>query len=183
MSDSATEWKSEQEVLDRVVEAPLLAASRWFAFSLRMLSDEMRLQHRVPQLQQLEAQLQAFRELRAHMEIYVSSLRPFACDAVTRPALAKLENARRQLEEISQSLRLFGDATEPRDQAATLQPLLRQVEQLASSLSQGTAETECEDQLANLKRLLRELDALPLQNPDDGFSSRDHDEVLYREPR
>ena len=122
--------------------------------------------------------------------MHLSSLRPFAGDAATRHPQAQLERVQRQferaqrlLEQISDPLRRLADPTKWREQAATLQVLHGEVELLARSLSQGMADLEPQDQLANLRRLLSELDALPVQNPDDGFSSRDHDDELYREPR
>ena len=36
-----------------------------------------------------------------------------------------------------------------------------------------------EEQKANRQRLMEELDKLPVMNPDDGFSSEHHDEILY----
>ena len=33
-----------------------------------------------------------------------------------------------------------------------------------------------------IEEMLMEIDALPLEGPDDGFSGRDHDKVLYGKP-
>ena len=38
---------------------------------------------------------------------------------------------------------------------------------------------EAERQHENLERLQKELAALPVMNPADGFSNRDHDDLLY----
>ena len=69
--------------------------------------------------------------------------------------------------------------------ASLLSPheMVVRVEEALRSFRQAVGHAGPEDRIANLKRLLRELDALPVQNPDDGFSSRDHDDELYREPR
>jgi Arc/MetJ-type ribon-helix-helix transcriptional regulator len=37
-------------------------------------------------------------------------------------------------------------------------------------------------QLSALRELVREFESLPLESPDDGFSVRDHDKLLYGEP-
>ena len=96
-------------------------------------------------------------------------------------ALGRLQH---ELQRISTSLRGLGETARWRDEAAAaLQVLQGDVELLARSLSQGIADSEPQDQVANLRRLRRELAALPVHNPDDGFSSRDHDNELYREPR
>jgi Arc/MetJ-type ribon-helix-helix transcriptional regulator len=36
--------------------------------------------------------------------------------------------------------------------------------------------------LSALRALVREFESLPLVSPDDGFSVRDHDKLLYGEP-
>ena len=95
-------------------------------------------------------------------------------------ALARLQH---ELQRISTSLRDPGDAAKRREEAAALQVLQGEVELLARSLTQGITDSEPQDQVASLRRLRRELAALPVHNPDDGFSSRDHDNELYREPR
>jgi len=33
-----------------------------------------------------------------------------------------------------------------------------------------------------LRELVREFEALPLESPDNGFSVRDHDKLLYGKP-
>ena len=33
--------------------------------------------------------------------------------------------------------------------------------------------------LEEARRLIHEIASMPIQSPDDGFSGRDHDEVLY----
>ncbi len=37
------------------------------------------------------------------------------------------------------------------------------------------------DQQAKVQQLQSELASLPVQNPGDGFSNRDHDDTLYGE--
>ena len=97
-----------------------------------------------------------------------------------RAALARLQ---RELGRISTALRDPRDAAKREEEAAALQVLQGEVERLARSLTQRTAESGPQDQMANAQRLRRELAALPVCNPDDGFSSRDHDAELYRDPR
>lgn len=97
-----------------------------------------------------------------------------------REALARLQ---RELGRISTALRDPRDAAKREEEAAALQVLQGEVELLARSLAQGIAESQPQDQVASLRRLRRELAALPVHNPDDGFSSRDHDAELYRDPR
>jgi hypothetical protein len=186
MNDQATEWNDVQEAFDRLLQAQVAHVTRCVAHSLRQLSDEMKLENPAPQLESLYTQLQAISRLQAATEIHVSSLRPFAGDAATRRALAELKRAQRPfqraqrlLEEVSQPLRGPADATKWRDQAAALQVLQGEVELLARSLSQGITDTESENQQSNRNQLLRELAALPVRNPDDGFSNRDHDHQLY----
>ena len=37
-------------------------------------------------------------------------------------------------------------------------------------------------QLKALKQLIHEFESLPVESPNDGFSVRDHDKLLYGEP-
>ncbi len=53
------------------------------------------------------------------------------------------------------------------------------VEITIRSLSSAQPASETEQQRKNLERLRRELAALPVRNPADGFSGRDHDVALY----
>jgi Arc/MetJ-type ribon-helix-helix transcriptional regulator len=41
--------------------------------------------------------------------------------------------------------------------------------------------SQSDAQLSALRELVREFEALPLESPDDGFSVRDHDKLLYGE--
>jgi len=54
------------------------------------------------------------------------------------------------------------------------------IERLARSMHSDQT-NPAEMQLAALKRLRDELAALPVTNPDDGFSNREHDRLLYGE--
>lgn len=56
---------------------------------------------------------------------------------------------------------------------------LQLIEEAARSLRAPTTAQEPEKRNASLERLRRELAALPVRNPADGFSGRDHDSVLY----
>lgn len=71
-----------------------------------------------------------------------------------------------------------------------LQALRRSLEQCLPTAAQviesgrraSTGDQPSSDQLANMTRLRRELATLPVCNPGDGFSNRDHDEELYGGP-
>jgi hypothetical protein len=60
---------------------------------------------------------------------------------------------------------------------------LRLIEVLARSLQRADAGPASlptpAERRANLKRLRRDLDALPIGNPEDGCSNRDHDALIY----
>jgi len=53
------------------------------------------------------------------------------------------------------------------------------IERLARSLRVTHQEGLRDQQHETLRRLRRELSALPVANPADGFSNRDHDRLLY----
>lgn len=54
------------------------------------------------------------------------------------------------------------------------------IEQLARSLRDSTPNSAAAvDQRQALRKLLEEIGALPVKNPADGFSSADHDRILY----
>ncbi len=38
---------------------------------------------------------------------------------------------------------------------------------------------ELKQQQAAVKKMLAEIESLPIEEPDDGFSGRDHDKILY----
>ena len=61
------------------------------------------------------------------------------------------------------------------------QDAVRLIEELARSLRTPTNEGKSDDLRANLDRLRRELARLPVRNPADGVSNRDHDRELYGE--
>jgi hypothetical protein len=44
------------------------------------------------------------------------------------------------------------------------------------------AQEQAQAQRGRLAKLRREVLALPVRNPSNGFSNRDHDDVLYEEP-
>jgi predicted DNA-binding antitoxin AbrB/MazE fold protein len=53
------------------------------------------------------------------------------------------------------------------------------------SSQEVTAELSPEElarQRADIEAFLAEMEALPLEGPDDGFSGRDHDKILYGKP-
>ena len=55
--------------------------------------------------------------------------------------------------------------------------------ELLSRLERGTRDhTEPPYEPDEAIRLIREIAAMPVQSPDDGFSGRDHDKVLYGDP-
>ena len=64
----------------------------------------------------------------------------------------------------------------------TAQEKLVLIEHLARSLRAASAEMSLDQQRAALQRLHRKLAALPVVNPADGFSNRQHDKLLYGAP-
>jgi len=56
---------------------------------------------------------------------------------------------------------------------------LELIEQVARSLRAEATGANPGERRATLERLRRELAAMPVQNPADAFSNRDHDGVLY----
>jgi hypothetical protein len=57
---------------------------------------------------------------------------------------------------------------------------LQLIERLARSVRNGK-EHSSQEQREALEALRKELASLPVNNPDDGFSNRDHDSLLYGE--
>jgi hypothetical protein len=55
------------------------------------------------------------------------------------------------------------------------------IERLARSMRKRSGARTAAEQKADLERLFAQLDMLPVKNPNDGFSNRDHDKVLYGE--
>ena len=53
------------------------------------------------------------------------------------------------------------------------------IEQLARSLRDGSLRTSPAHQRDALRRLRQELALLPVHNPADGWSNRNHDQLLY----
>jgi hypothetical protein len=71
----------------------------------------------------------------------------------------------------------------------TLEQLTRReklalIERLARSLQEPATEDQviADQQRQALQRLQHVLTSLPVHNPDDGFSNRDHDRLLYGGP-
>jgi hypothetical protein len=64
----------------------------------------------------------------------------------------------------------------------TSQEKLALIERLARSLQAIPHQVSPDQQRTALQRLRRELAALPVVNPDDGFSNRQHDDLLYGAP-
>ncbi len=55
----------------------------------------------------------------------------------------------------------------------------------SASLGQPAAELSHEElvqQQAAVEEMLAEIEGLPIEEPDDGFSGRDHDKLLYGQP-
>lgn len=79
------------------------------------------------------------------------------------------------------------EAIEQAMASLTHQEKLQLFERLAHSLHQSDAESECsppsEHDASKRKKALddlrQELNRLPVMNPDDGLSNRDHDQLLY----
>ena len=64
----------------------------------------------------------------------------------------------------------------------TAQEKLALIEYLARSFQTASAGISPDQQRAALQRLRSELAALPVVNPADGFSNRQHDQLLYGAP-
>jgi hypothetical protein len=56
---------------------------------------------------------------------------------------------------------------------------LELIEELAHSLRKRREAPEGEELRENVRKLMEKIEALPIGNPDDGFSSKDHDKVIY----
>jgi hypothetical protein len=63
----------------------------------------------------------------------------------------------------------------------TAQEKLELIERLARSVRMMPAPRSAEQQRQALNQLRREMAAFPVANPTDGFSGRDHDQLLYEE--
>lgn len=59
---------------------------------------------------------------------------------------------------------------------------LKDRKEQASEKENGAETSQVNAQLVALHDLVREFESLPLEGPDDGFSVRDHDKILYGEP-
>jgi hypothetical protein len=64
----------------------------------------------------------------------------------------------------------------------TAQEKLALIEHLARSLQMSSAGISPDQQRTALQRLRGQLAALPVVNPSDGFSNRQHDQLLYGAP-
>jgi hypothetical protein len=64
----------------------------------------------------------------------------------------------------------------------TPQEKLALIAHLARSLQGSAFDVSPAPHHAALQRLRQELAALPVQNPADGFSNRQHDQLLYGAP-
>jgi hypothetical protein len=60
---------------------------------------------------------------------------------------------------------------------------LELIERLARSVRITSAPRSAEQQRESLDQLRRQMANLPVVNPADGFSGRDHDQLLYGEGR
>jgi hypothetical protein len=65
----------------------------------------------------------------------------------------------------------------------TAQEKLELIERLARSVRTAPAPRSVEQRREALNQLRKEMAALPVANPTDGFSGRDHDQLLYGEGR
>jgi predicted DNA-binding antitoxin AbrB/MazE fold protein len=54
-----------------------------------------------------------------------------------------------------------------------------QVPKLTPMQSEELSPEELAKQQAAIEEMLAEIESLPIEEPDDGFSGRDHDRVLY----
>ena len=53
------------------------------------------------------------------------------------------------------------------------------IEQLAQSLQRPNKAPEGKESRQNIREMMEKLEAMPVGNPDDGFSSKDHDKIIY----
>jgi hypothetical protein len=53
------------------------------------------------------------------------------------------------------------------------------IEHIARGMPETQPEPDPETQRQNLQELFEEMAKLPVQNPADGFSGQDHDDLLY----
>jgi predicted DNA-binding antitoxin AbrB/MazE fold protein len=56
------------------------------------------------------------------------------------------------------------------------------VQVAATTLPAELTPEELARQQAAIEEMLTEIESLPVNEPDDGFSGRDHDKILYGEP-
>ena len=56
---------------------------------------------------------------------------------------------------------------------------LELIERVVQSLKSATMPFSPERQQNEARKLIAKMEALPPEGPDDGFSGRDHDKVLY----
>jgi hypothetical protein len=82
---------------------------------------------------------------------------------------------------MSDSIVDWGNLHKPVDQLTPAERL-RLIEELAHSLRTEEAGVDSVRQRTTLERLRQELAAMPVYNPGNGFSNRDHDTVLYGDP-
>jgi len=59
--------------------------------------------------------------------------------------------------------------------------LLKKHKELVNGNSDREETSQSNAQLAALRELVREFESFPIEGPDDGFSVRDHDKLLYGE--
>jgi hypothetical protein len=53
------------------------------------------------------------------------------------------------------------------------------IEELTQSLRKRREAPEGEELRENVRKLLEKIEAMPSGSPDDGFSGKDHDKILY----
>ncbi len=84
-------------------------------------------------------------------------------------------------EDVLAMVRLSEGALQSQSATEESQRLRRKLERMRRSLEWRvmTASHHSPGPRAGLDDLRRELAALPVENPSDGFSARDHDDLLY----
>lgn len=141
----------------------------------------------------LEALHSELEQLRGSWESIEHSLKHLANNPRFRDLLGALRADLRAFERFSRAIERSGlilaggaalrDAVDAfRDLRANLERSVRECQQ-AAPLRQPPDDRVIRERLENLRRLRRELADLPVQNPHDGVSRRDHDDEPYGGPQ
>ena len=75
------------------------------------------------------------------------------------------------------------ESIDKRLEKLTVREKLELIERLARSVLRAPTPCSAEQKREALNQLRREMVTLPVSNPPDGFSGRDHDQLLYGDQR